>query len=99
MRTRMRAIAVAVAVCFSASAPAQDLKPVAAPELVDGRAWTPWFLPRYATVAMESSINQGGTLSTVAHLGWAGTMVDQRTNLLLLFELGGGYSLSLPAGA
>ena len=99
MRTRMRFFVLALTLCVSTSALAQDLKPIPQPAVTDTRDWTPWFLPRYATVALESSINQGGTLSTVAHIGWAGTLVDQRTNFLLLFELGGAYSLSLPQGA
>ena len=95
----MRALAVAVTLCFASGAPAQDLKPVEKPAVIDTKSWTPPYLPRYATLGVESSINQGGTLSGVAHVGWLATLIDQRTNFVFLFELGAGYSLSLPSGS
>ncbi|MFT3835971.1 MAG: hypothetical protein QM723_03110 [Myxococcaceae bacterium] len=95
----MRALAVAVTLCFASQALAQDLKPVEKPGLIDTKEWTPPYLPRYATLGIQSSINQGGTLSGLARVGWLGTLIDQRTNFVFLFELGAGYSISLPAGA
>src|SRR5262245_15562118 len=88
MRPRMRPLAAGLALLVATAAQADE-----------ERVWTPVYLPRYATLGMETSYNQSGTLSPVARVGWAGTAIDQRTNLLVLFELGAAYSLSLPDGA
>ena len=82
----MRALALALGLLTSTSALAEN-----------DRVWTPWYLPRYALAGFVSSINSGSTFSVEARLGWEITLIDQRTNMVALLELGPAFGVSTPA--
>ncbi len=86
MRTRMRALALALGLLLATDAAAEA-----------ERNWTPWYLPRYALAGFVSSINSDSTFGFGGRLGWEVTLINQRTNLVGTFELGPGFDISSPA--
>ncbi len=85
MRTRMRALALALGLLTATQALAET-----------DRIWTPWYLPRYAAAGFVSSINSDSTFSLQARLGWEITLIDQKTNMVAVLEGGPGYGISTP---
>ena len=82
----MRAVCLALALLCSTSALAEDAD----------RPWRPWFLPRYAVLGGYVPLNADAALSLFARVGWEITLLDQRTNLLLVLELGPGFGVATP---
>jgi hypothetical protein len=57
------------------------------------RARSPWFLPRYAMIGAYAGT---GVFAPTARIGWELGVVEQRTEFVLLLELGPAFAVAVP---